>query len=442
MIGALSHERVAVIGAGPCGLPVCKALAQAGLDYQCFEAADAVGGVWNLSPEGSGAYRSLHTNTSTKAMAYSDYPFDVPEHRHLPAEELRDYFERYATHFDLRPHIRFGTRVVRASPLDDGGWELELEGGERRRFGALVVASGQYACPRWPTEPRPEDFAGDSLHVFDYFDPATPVDCRGKRVVVVGLGSSAAELAAELSDPDHPIGTAASVHLAARSGRWVVNKLAGGKPIDVQAPHPADPLPPPIRWLPPAAATWAMRRVMKLGIQRLAEQGGSAQELGLPVPEIEPWAERPTMSNEFIPAVREGRVKVHPGIARFQAHRVFFADGEHVEADVVLYATGYRLDLPFLDRETLGCDAPDLSLYQRIAHPEHERLFFVGFLRVGCSMWPVAEQQALWIAKALGGGFAPLTGRARRDAATPLMRTMPVMCNVYVDGLRREAGGL
>ena len=96
----------------------------------------------------------------------------------------------------------------------------------------------------------------------------------------------------------------------------------------------------------------------------------------------------------------------------------------------------------FLDPEILGCDAPDLALYQRIAHAEHERLFFVGCLRVGCSMWPVAEQQALWIAKALAGGFAPLTGRARRDAAIPLMKTMPVACNVYVDTLRREAGGL
>ncbi|MFK7895756.1 MAG: hypothetical protein AB8G23_07980 [Myxococcota bacterium] len=59
--------------------------------------------------------------------------------------------------------------------------------------------------------------------------------------------------------------------------------------------------------------------------------------------------------------------------------------------DVILYATGYALDFPFLSRETLGCDAPDLSLFQKIAHPDHDTLFFGGCLRVGCSMWPVAE---------------------------------------------------
>ena len=438
----MNQDKIAVIGAGPCGLPVCKALAQAGLDYECLEASEHVGGIWNLTSERSGAYRSLHTNTSTHAMAYSDFPFDAAGPRHLAAQELQAYFERYATRFDLRPNIRFGKRVERARPIEGDRWELEFSDGDRRTYSALIVATGQYTRPRWPTHPAPDSFSGETLHVFDYFDPATPVDCRGKRVVVVGLGSSAAEVAAELADPKHPIGSASRVHLSGRSGRWVLNKSIDGKPLDAAAPHPASPLPAPLRALPDRAALWAMRRLMKAGLQRAVAVSGSPESLGLPVPTIQPWEDRPTMSNDFIPAVREGRIEIHPGIETFEGKRITFSDDSSVEADVVLYATGYELDFPFLDRETLGCEARDLALYRQIAHPEHACLFFVGCLRVSCSMWPLAEQQGLWIAKLLAGGFEPLAGSARRDAAIPLARSLPVMCNLHVESLRRDAGGL
>ncbi len=98
---------VAVIGAGPSGLPTCKVLAQARIDYECLETGSRIGGVWNLESQQTGAYRSLHTNTSTKAMQYSDFPFDgsaifassglsdgsgilkVEKPRHLSAAELQ-----------------------------------------------------------------------------------------------------------------------------------------------------------------------------------------------------------------------------------------------------------------------------------------------------------------------------------------------------------------
>ncbi|MFK8021579.1 MAG: NAD(P)-binding protein, partial [Pseudomonadales bacterium] len=61
----MTERKIAVIGAGPCGLPACKALAERGLAYECFEASDSVGGVWNIE-RGGGGYRSLHTNTSPR----------------------------------------------------------------------------------------------------------------------------------------------------------------------------------------------------------------------------------------------------------------------------------------------------------------------------------------------------------------------------------------
>jgi hypothetical protein len=145
------------------------------------------------------------------------------------------------------------------------------------------------------------------------------------------------------------------------------------------------------------------------------------------------------MSEEFIPALREGRIDVRPGISGFEGKRVSFDDGSHAEADVILYATGYELDFPYLSRETLGCGAPELRLYQRIAHPAYQNLFFLGCCRVMCSMWPLAEQQSLWIARLLSGAFALPAPAERQRLAVPLARSLPVICNFYVDELRQQA---
>jgi cation diffusion facilitator CzcD-associated flavoprotein CzcO len=436
----MSERKVVVIGAGPCGLPACKTLAEFGFAYECLEASDRIGGVWNVGDGAGGAYRSLHTNTSTRAMAYSDFPFDDGFPTFPSAAEMLKYFAAYTDRFGLREHIRFGHRVTSATPLHDGGWRLESENGATRDYSALIVASGQYASPRWPTPAIPGEFDGRQLHVFDYLDPVTPVDCRGKRVVVVGLGSSAAELAAELSDPDSAVGTAGRVILSARSGRWVLPKLIDGKPLDARAPRPADPLPAPLRLVPREVGVRLARRLLKKVIE--GQHAQLPREIGLPLPQIEPWEERPTISHEFIPALKKGRIDVRPGIARFEGRRVSFTDGSTVEADVILYATGYELDFPYFDRETLGCDAPDLRLYRRIAHPSHEKLFFVGCCRVLCSLWPLAEQQSRWIARLLGGAFALPSPEEQERQAVTLARSLPVICNFYVDELRRQAGGL
>jgi cation diffusion facilitator CzcD-associated flavoprotein CzcO len=438
----MAEPRVAVLGAGPCGLSACNTLAEFGIAYECLEASDDVGGIWNIERGPGGGYRSLHTNTSTKGMAFSDFPFGEEFPTYPSAEEMVRYFRSYAKHFELEPYIRLGKRVQNARPGEAGGWQLEFADGETREYEALVVATGQYNFPRQPHASIPGHFAGESLHVFDYLDATTPVGCRGKRVVVVGLGSSAAEVAAELCNPDSKVGCASQVLLAARSGRWVLPKLIDGEPLDARSLHPSAPLPEEARRLPTDEGEWAVRRMMGIGLRAEVEKHGGAKALGLPEPTIEPWEERPTMSNEFIPALQAGRIDVRPGIRAFDGSIVHFEDGTRAEADVILYATGYQLHFPYLDTPTLGCDAPELALYQRIAHPTLENLFFLGCCRVMCSMWPVAEQQSRWVARLLSGTFALPSPEERSRQAIPLATTLPVMCNFYVDALRREAGQL
>lgn len=438
----MNDLKVAVIGAGPCGLSACKSLAEQRIKYECIEASDAIGGIWNVERMAGGGYRSLHTNTSIGGMSYSDFPFSEDHPIYASAAEMVTYFESYAARFGINEHIRFSTRVESARPRGNGGWVLEFSSGESKEYRAVIAATGQYNDPRRPHEATPGTFAGEHLHVFDYLDPATPVDCRGKRVIVVGLGSSAAEVAAELCNPDADPGCASQVILSARSGRWVLPKITDGMPLDAKAPHPAAPLPAAARLLPGDSGSWAMRRVFGKVLRKQSEAHGGAAALGLPEPTIDPWEDRPTLSIDFIPALQAGRIDVRSGIRSFDGSTVHFDDGTQTEADVIVYATGYQLRFPYLDQETLGCHAPDLALYQRVAHPAYEDLFFVGCLRVMCSMWPLAEQQSRWIARLLSGAFT-MPGREDRSRdAVQLASTLPVMCNFYVDELRKESGGL
>lgn len=436
----MKEKKIAVIGAGPCGLAACKTLAEFGLDYECLEASDELGGIWNIE-RGGGGYRSLQTNTSTGGMSFAGFPFEEDGPTYPNAQQMVQYFQRYADHFQLGKHIRFGHRAVRAAPLSDGSWNVELDSGETRHYASLIVATGQYNSPRLPHASIAGEFSGQHLHVFDYLDAATPIDLRNKRVVVVGLGSSAAEVAAELCNPVAPAGCARQTILSARSGRWVLPKVINGKPLDGRSPHPSARLPALIRALPGNSGPWLMRRILARFVKSQSAKLGGPGALGLPTPELEPWEDRPTMSIDFIPALQAGRINVRPGIERFDNSTVYFTDGTNTEADVILYATGYQLHFPFLDSATLGCDATALALYQRISHPDHDQLFFVGCNRVMCSMWPLAEQQSRWVARLLSGAFKLPAAAKRNERAIALSRSLPVICNFYVEELRREARG-
>ena len=438
----MSNLKVAIIGAGPCGLAAAKTLGEFGIAYECLEAGNEVGGIWNIERGIGGGYRSLTTNTSIGGMCYSDFPFPEDHPPYATAEQMIRYFESYVAEYDLKQHIRFGKRVEAALPREEGGWTLRFSDGDTQTYRALIAATGQYNDPRCPHDSFPGNFSGKSLHVFDYLDAATPVDCRNKRVIVVGLGSSAAELAAELCNPDAEAGHASQVILSARSGRWVLPKIIDGESLDARSLHPATPLPAAARLLPGDSGSWAMRRVLGKVLKAQAEKHGGATALGLPEPTIDPWEDRPTMSMDFVPALQAGRIDIRSGIRSFDGSTVRFEDGTQTEADVILYGTGYQLKFPYLDRQTLGVEAPQLELYQHIAHPDYDDLFFLGCLRAMCSMWPIAEQQSRWIARLLTGAFELPNRTVRSREAVRLAKALPVMCNFYVEKLRKEAGVL
>jgi len=434
---------VCVIGAGPSGLAVCKALKQAAIPFVCFEAGRSVGGIWDVEGGHGGGYRSLHTNTSKAKMAFSDFPF--PEEVPLfPSHvDMLAYFNAYVDRFELRDHIRLNSRVVSAEPTSNGRWTIrthdETEAGDEATFSACIVSTGQYETMRWPKPMPPGDFAGDVMHASDYLDPQTPIDCRGKRVLVVGLGASAAEIATELAGGKDGGAIAAQTLISARSGRYVMPKYVAGVPLDSNAAHASDELPEAARVLPPDERLKMARTLIGAALGSVQRDVGQPSDWGLPNPEFPPWGERPTLSDGFIPALTEGRVQTRGAIEGFDGSDVKFVDGSNDEVDVVVYATGYELRFPFLGDEVLGREARDLALYRRVVHPSQPNLYFVGFTRVLCSLWTLSEQQAIWLAQVLKGSFDLPEAAVQTKEAIQVSKETPVFCNLTVHELRDDA---
>src|SRR4051794_33486704 len=167
----------AIIGAGSSGIAAAKALHEAGLEFDCFEASDRIGGNWVFGNKNgmSAAYRDLHINTSRERMEYSDFPMprsipDFPHHTHIA-----EYFDAYVDHFGFRDRITFDTTVRHAEQHGDGTWELQLGGNEggKRAYDMLIVANGHHWNPRWPERafPGSDEFTGTQMHAHDYRDP-------------------------------------------------------------------------------------------------------------------------------------------------------------------------------------------------------------------------------------------------------------------------------
>lgn len=390
--------RTAIIGAGISGLTAGKMLSDYAVDYSCFESSDRIGGNWAFgNPNGhSSAYRSLHIDTSKHQLSFKDFPMPAHYPDFLHHTLVKEYLEAYAAAFELKRNIAFDTAVSHARRLPGGGWELELSGGARRRFDLLVVANGHHWDPRYPEFPG--EFSGETLHAHHYIDPKTPLEFTGKRILVVGLGNSAADIAVELSSK----ALENELTLSTRSGAWIVPKYLAGKPADKfyrTSPHL------PFSW---------QRKLAQVAQPVIA---GRPEDLGLPTPNHKFFEAHPTQSVELPLRLGSGDVIPKPNISRFDGDTVHFTDGSSAPFDVIIYATGYNITFPFFDPEFISAPDNRIDLYKRMFYPGIEDLVFAGFAQATPTLFPFVEAQARLI-----GAYA--AGRYRLPPAAEMRRVI------------------
>ncbi|MBI2795732.1 MAG: NAD(P)-binding domain-containing protein [Gemmatimonadetes bacterium] len=376
MTASTAPVRVCVIGAGPSGIAAAKNCVAHGLAVVVCEKNDKVGGNWvfNATTGHSSVYENTHIISSRAWSEYEDYPMpagypDYPGHRQLQA-----YFESYARHFGVYDRIRFNHTVRHVAPAADGGWEVRLldaQGTQRvEHFTHLMVGNGHHWDPKYPEYPG--RFDGRFLHSHDF--KGVDETWRGRRVLVIGGGNSACDVAVEAAR------IAGTVSLSMRSPQWFFPKFIFGKPSDVFAAESG--------WLPRRLRQWILGRLLRL-LQ------GPYSRYGLPENTRPPLTQHPTLNSDLLDFIRHGRVAPRPAIARLDGHDVVFADGRREAYDIICACTGFWTTFPFFDESFIDFKHLEkIPLYRKMLHPRHPTLYFIGlFQPLGC-IWPLADYQA------------------------------------------------
>ena len=379
-------KKVCVIGAGPSGITAAKNLLDQGIEVIVFEAGHEVGGNWVFSDNAghSSVFETTHIISSKALSQYEDYPMpedfpDYPSHR-----QLAEYFQGYARHFNLYPHIRMGTRVLSCARGEDGRWHVTTQPSADAvttpvtwSFDALVVCNGHHWLPRMPEYPG--TFTGEFIHSHDVKRFSR---FAGKRVLVIGGGNSACDVAVESSR------VAASVDVSWRRGYWIVPKFMQGKPADVFSSR--------FHWLPRKLWQWTSELSLYI-------RNGRNTDYGLPEPEGPIGSHHPTVNEDFFYTIRHGKIKPRPDIKRLDGDTVHFTDGSQARYDVIVACTGYIISHPFFRKDLIDYSNGPVPLWLRMLHPLHRDLYFIGlFQPLGC-IWPGAELQSRIMAAEIAG---------------------------------------
>lgn len=337
-------DKIAIIGAGFCGLGVAAALQRHAIAFDCLEADDAIGGNWY-----HGVYETVHIISSRKTTEYSDYPMPADFPDFPSAAQMLAYLHSYADHYGLRDHIQLNTRVARVAPAPSDRWALTLESGETRVYAGVVIANGHHWDSRYPDYPG--DFGGVVMHSKDYKNPQS---LAGKRVLVVGGGNSACDIAVEAAR------FARASHISMRRGYWFLPRTMFGIPT-VECLKP---------WMP----LWFQRLFLRAVLRIIV---GPYENYGLQRPDHKIFEKHPTINSDLLAYLKHGRITPHPDIGRFDGEEVIFVDGRRAAVDMIIYATGYHLSFPFLEPGIVEWKEGVPQLISMF-HPRYKNIYFFG----------------------------------------------------------------
>jgi len=422
-------RRYCVIGAGPAGLVAARALRAEGIDFDWYERADAVGGIWNPEAFDGPMYESAHFISSRLMSGFVGHPMPGTYPDYPSWRQVSDYIRGFADAEGLTELVTFGTEVTRVEPVatpSSGGpiWRVTLSTGEIREYGGVVAAPGVNWHPNLPTYDGQDEFRGEIRHSASYRDP---IEFAGKRVLIVGGGNSGVDIACDAAR------TASAAYLSVRRGYRYIPKHIGGVPTDALF---AGAVPPPHGMSIPTDPAKFLDRLT-----------GDLTQFGLPKPDHELLSSHPILNTEILTHLKSGELVARPDIARFTEHAVVFADGTSEPVDLVILATGYDYRLPFLDDSLLPWRDGRPELYLNIFSREHDGLTVLGFIEFADAAYRRFEEMAQLIvldatARELGGAVWA-SWRERKVTDRPDLRGGKTYVNSrrhanYVDAMTNQ----
>ena len=378
--------RVAVIGAGMAGIASVIRLREAGVDdVVVYEKADRLGGTWREN-----TYPGIACDVPSHLYCYSFAPNAEWSHTFAPGAEILAYLEQVARDHDVERHVRLGTEVRRLT-WADGRWHLETSTGETDEADVVIAATGVLHHPHVPDLPGLDTFAGAAFHSARWDHG---VDLDGARVGVVGTGSSAVQITSALA------GRVPALHLFQRTAQWVLQ--VPNPPIDEALRQQYRDDPTLMRTARDEllgmfdagfadavidAESPAAHRLQQLCVANLEEHVRDPELRGALRPSYRAACKRLVLSPDFYDAVqRPGVQVVASGIDRIEPEGVRTVDGERHELDVLVLATGFRVDRFLRPIEVTGRDGRSLddvwrdrpAAYLSVSVPGFPNLFLLN----------------------------------------------------------------
>lgn len=316
----MTADSVVIIGGGQSGLAGAFAAREAGLLPVLLEAGDRTVGSW---PE---YYDSLTLFSPARYSGFPGAPFPGDPDHYPTRDEVVTYLEKLALGIDAEIHTRTRAAEVATSGRD---FAVHTDTGEEFHAAGVICASGSFTSPHVPDIPG--EFTGQLLHVVNYRSP-TPY--AGQRVVVVGAGNSAIQIAYELAE-------VATVTLAVRRPIQFVPQVRGGRDMHY--------------WLHALRLDLLPPSVLKRLIR-----GTPVFDTGI-----------------YNNALKSGLLNQRPMFTRFHDDQVEWSDGAREQVDAVIFATGYRPNLPYL-KDLGALDSTGMPLHQRGISLTHPGLVYLG----------------------------------------------------------------
>ena len=419
-------KKVCVVGCGISGVQAIKACLAEGMHPTCFESDEDLGGFWRYKEDTKhpSVYRSTHIDTDRDINSFGDRPYTPDKPLLITNKELTQYLRDNVAEFKLDQYIRYNTECKFITPLGEAPnnrWKVtsattDLKTNEVRlvteEYDFVLVASGRHGGGAYiPFFPGLTDgtFQGQWFHSSQYKYPEKhDFDIGKKNVVVVGIGNSGADIITELGEA---LNSGKSdeeknpVLLVARSGGWVTASSHGE-----------------VGWSSQTGDRTYMNLVNSLPwwyrndqTQRLIEkQQATLNKYGM------------TPKHKFaqqhgIVSGLAGQIPLHSqltrgwvhvkrsGIERFTKDSIIFQDGTEHKCDAVVFATGYRQQVPFVDPKVVDMryerQGNDVPLYKGcLPISEYKGLGFVNFIQTATFM--AAELQSRYMTRVFKGLIA------------------------------------
>lgn len=316
----MPQATVVIVGAGASGLSAAGALKRRGIDAVVLEQDQRLGDTW------ARRYDRLRLHTVRGLSGLAHYPIPPRYSRYPSRQEFAAYLAEYARHFGLRIETACPVGKIRMDATTPSAWTAATPRGDWHAR-AVVVATGQYRVPILPAWPGRESYRGDLKHSAHY---TTGSAYAGKRVLVVGLGNSGAEIATDLIEQG-----AAHVALSVRTPAPIVSRDPLGIPVQRVSIL--------MSFLPAAFADRVARLASRLVL-------GDLSRHGLPEPEWMPYSARrvPVIDVGFVSVLKRGLVHIRPAVAGLTPGGVVFGDGNVGAFDAIIAATGFHTGLDAL----------------------------------------------------------------------------------------------